>query len=69
MLVTHDVDEALLMSDRVIVLSRGPGARIAAIMDIPFSRPRDREGVMAETDYLRLRHELLVMLTGEAEAA
>ncbi len=69
MLVTHDVDEALLLSDRVVVLSKGPGSRVAATIDIPFARPRDRDDVMGSPDYLRLRHELLAMLTAEAVAA
>jgi nitrate/nitrite transport system ATP-binding protein len=69
MLVTHDVDEALLLSDRVVVLSKGPAARVTATLDIPFARPRDREAILALPEYLHLRHEILSMLLTEAEAA
>ena len=69
MLVTHDVDEALLLSDRIIVLSKGPAARIAAVMDVPFERPRNRDAMMELPEYHRLRHDLLGMLVGETQAA
>ena len=69
LLVTHDVDEALLLSDRVVVLSKGPAARVTATLDIPFVRPRDREAILALPEYLHLRHEILSMLLTEAEAA
>jgi len=69
LLVTHDVDEALLLSDRVVVLTKGPGARASAILDIPFERPRRRDEIMEMHAYHALRHELLGMLIAEAEAA
>lgn len=68
LLVTHDVDEALLLSDRIVVLSRGPAARVTAILDIPFERPRRRDEIMEMHEYHQLRHELLGMLIAEAEA-
>src|SRR5258707_1005408 len=54
MLVTHDVDEAILLSDRIIVLSKGPAARVAATLEVPFERPRNRDAIMACSEYLRL---------------
>ena len=63
-LVTHDVDEALMLSDRVLVLSQGPGARVQRDIRLPFGRPRDREAVESSEEYLGLRRELLESLTG-----
>lgn len=63
LLVTHDVDEALLLSDRVLVLSNGPEARIRKEVPVPFARPRDRDAVESSQDYLALRRELLELLT------
>lgn len=62
-LVTHDVDEALLLSDRVLVLSDGPEATIREEVRVPFARPRDRDAVESSQDYLALRRELLDLLT------
>jgi NitT/TauT family transport system ATP-binding protein len=54
--VTHDIDEALLLADRVVIMSRRPG-RIARILDVPVPRPRDAE--FLETDaFVHLRREL-----------
>jgi NitT/TauT family transport system ATP-binding protein len=54
--VTHDIDEAILLADRVVVMSRRPG-RIARILDVPVQRPRDPE--FLETDeFIHLRREL-----------
>jgi nitrate/nitrite transport system ATP-binding protein len=61
-MVTHDVDEALLLSDRVVCLSNGPAARIGRIVDVPLPRPRDRLEVMNHPDYYHLRAELIHFL-------
>ena len=63
-LVTHDVDEALMLSDRILVLSQGPGARVQQDIRVPFGRPRDREAVESSEEYITLRRELLESLTG-----
>jgi nitrate ABC transporter ATP-binding subunit len=68
-LVTHDVDEALLLSDRIVVLTRGPGARVGATLNIPFERPRRLDEIMQMRAYHELRHGLLGMLIAEADAA
>jgi NitT/TauT family transport system ATP-binding protein len=60
-LVTHDVDEALLLADRVVVMSARPG-RVRAIIDTPFARPRDKE-VMTTQAF----HDLVDKLTGELD--
>lgn len=62
-LVTHDVDEALLLSDRILVLSQGPEAAVLKDVKVPFPRPRDRDAVESSSDYLALRRELLGLLT------
>ena len=61
-MVTHDVDEALLLSDRVVCLSNGPAAGIGHILKVPLPRPRDRLTVMDHPDYYHLRAELIHFL-------
>jgi nitrate/nitrite transport system ATP-binding protein len=61
-MVTHDVDEALLLSDRVVMLSNGPAARIGRILEVPLPRPRERLEVMNHPDYYHLRAELIHFL-------
>lgn len=62
-LVTHDVDEALLLSDRILVLSHGPGARIQQDIRVPFGRSRDRDAIESSEQYRTLRRALLDSLT------
>ena len=61
-MVTHDVDEALLLSDRVVMLTNGPEARIGQILEVPLPRPRERLAVMEHSDYYSLRSELIGFL-------
>ncbi|MFM9109048.1 MAG: nitrate ABC transporter ATP-binding protein, partial [Prochlorococcaceae cyanobacterium] len=61
-LVTHDVDEALLLSDRVVMMTNGPAAGIGQILAVPFERPRERLAVMELPHYYRLRGELIGVL-------
>ena len=61
-MVTHDVDEALLLSDRVVCLTNGPGAGIGQILRVPLPRPRQRLEVMEHPDYYQLRNELIGFL-------
>jgi NitT/TauT family transport system ATP-binding protein len=63
--VTHDVDEALLLSDRIAVMSSSPG-RIQEIIDVPFSRPRHRKDLSVSKDYTDLKAYLLSILHGES---
>ena len=53
LMVTHDVDEALFLSDRVVMMTNGPAAKVGEILDVPFARPRDRAAVMEHPDYYR----------------
>lgn len=58
--VTHDIDEALFMSDRIIMLRNSPG-RIFRELDVPFTRPRNRAALVQAPEYTRLRNELLTL--------
>ena len=40
MMITHDVDEAVLLSDRIVMMTNGPAARIGEVLDVPLARPR-----------------------------
>lgn len=60
--VTHDVDEAILLADRVAMMTNGPNARVGKIMQVDLPRPRSRKALLAHTDYYRYREELLTFL-------
>ena len=60
--VTHDVDEAILLADRVVMMTNGPNARIGNIMDVNIPRPRTRTALLAHPDYYALRQEVLGFL-------
>lgn len=60
--VTHDVDEAILLADRVVMMSNGPNARIGNIMDVDLQRPRSRKALLNHPDYYAYREELLEFL-------
>lgn len=57
-MITHSIDEALLLSDRIVMMTRGPAAKIAQVLDVPFPRPRDRTAVEQHPDYLPLKTEM-----------
>jgi len=54
-MVTHDVDEAVLLSDRIVMLTNGPAATIGAILPVPLPRPRDRVALASHPQYLACR--------------
>ncbi|KAB2873181.1 MAG: ATP-binding cassette domain-containing protein [Bauldia sp.] len=60
--VTHDVDEAILLADRVVMMTNGPNARVGKIMTIDLPRPRSRKALLEHPDYYRYRGELLAFL-------
>jgi nitrate ABC transporter ATP-binding subunit len=62
LMVTHDVDEALLMADRVVMMTSGPAATIGEIVEVPFARPRNRTEVLNHPDYYPLRERLIGFL-------
>ncbi|HBD91129.1 MAG TPA: nitrate/sulfonate/bicarbonate ABC transporter ATP-binding protein [Gemmobacter sp.] len=60
--VTHDVDEAILLADRVVMMTNGPRATIGKITDVKLPRPRTRKGLLDHPDYWRYRQEVLDFL-------
>ncbi|MEM9642280.1 MAG: nitrate ABC transporter ATP-binding protein [Pseudomonadota bacterium] len=60
--VTHDVDEAVLLSDRVVMMTNGPRARIGKIMNVDLPRPRSRKALLEHPDYYAYRGEVLQFL-------
>ncbi len=61
-MITHDVDEAIFMSDRVVMMTNGPAATIGGTLNIPFSRPRDRHAMRESQEYFDLRNHILNFL-------
>lgn len=62
LMITHDVDEALFMSDRVVMMTNGPRARVGKVSDMPFGRPRVRSEVLEHPEYYELRADLIGFL-------
>ncbi len=62
LMVTHDVDEALFLSDRVICMTDGPAAEVGDILPVNFPRPRERKAVMEHPEYYKLREHLIEFL-------
>jgi nitrate/nitrite transport system ATP-binding protein len=62
MMITHDVDEAVLMSDRVVMMTNGPAATIGQVMDVPLERPRNRIALAEDKVYNHCRQEILSFL-------
>ncbi|WP_096086305.1 ABC transporter ATP-binding protein [Agaribacterium haliotis] len=60
--VTHDVDEAILLADRVVMMTNGPHAKVGKILEVDLPRPRTRKQLLEHPDYYRLREELLSFL-------
>jgi nitrate/nitrite transport system ATP-binding protein len=62
MMITHDVDEAVLLSDRIIMMTNGPSAQIGEILPVPLSRPRKRLDLVADAAFLKCRQRVLEFL-------
>ncbi len=62
MMVTHDVDEALYMSDRIVMMTNGPNAKIGEVLEVPFPHPRDRQALRESKEYFELRNHALNFL-------
>ena len=62
MMITHDVDEAVLMSDRVVMMTNGPAATIGQVLDVPLARPRNRIALAEDHTYNHCRQEILSFL-------
>ena len=61
-MITHDVDEAVLLSDRIVMMTNGPAATVGEVLDINLERPRDRLSLSKDIEYNRLRSEVLTFL-------
>jgi nitrate/nitrite transport system ATP-binding protein len=61
-MITHDVDEAVLLSDRIVMMTNGPAATVGEILDVTLERPRDRLTLAEDPEYNRLRSEVLKFL-------
>jgi len=62
-MVTHDIDEAIYLSDRIVVMTNGPAATIGEILDVPLPRPRDKRAIVHDSAYADLKDRLLYLLT------
>jgi nitrate ABC transporter ATP-binding subunit len=66
LLITHDVDEALMLSDRVVMMTSGPNATVGEVVKVPFVRPRRRAALLESERYCVLRERLLTFLEHQA---
>ena len=62
LMVTHDVDEAIFLSDRVVMMTNGPEAEVGEILPVEFPRPRNRKGIMDHPRYYEYREHLIGFL-------
>ena len=58
-IITHDVDEAVLLSDRVVMMTNGPEATIGEVLEVNLERPRDRVALQSDKEYIRCREAIL----------
>lgn len=61
-MITHDVDEAVLLSDRIVMMSNGPAATVGEILDVNLPRPRNRVEMAEMPEYIHCRHAVLQFL-------
>lgn len=61
-IITHDIDEAVLLSDRVIMMTNGPSATVGEILEVNLERPRDRVSLQSDPEYIRCREAILEFL-------
>ena len=66
LLVTHDVDEAIFLADRVVMMTNGPAAGVGDILPIPFPRPRHRAMLFEDAEFYRCREHLISFLEEHA---
>jgi nitrate ABC transporter ATP-binding subunit len=62
LMITHDIDEALFLADRLVMMTNGPAANIGEVLKIPFERPRERDQIMEDPEYYNLRNYALDFL-------
>ncbi|GAB2986871.1 nitrate ABC transporter ATP-binding protein [Mucilaginibacter puniceus] len=61
-MVTHDIEEAIFLSDRVVVMNNGPAATIKEIVDVPLARPRNKKDIVHDPKYMEIHDRLLGLL-------
>jgi nitrate/nitrite transport system ATP-binding protein len=66
-MITHDVDEAILLADRILLMSNGPGACIAEIVQNTVAKPRDRQNVHHDPHYYRIRNHMVDFLVNRSK--
>jgi nitrate ABC transporter ATP-binding subunit len=59
LMITHDIDEALFLADKIVMMTNGPSAKIGEVIEIPFKRPRDRARIMEMPEYYKVRNYVL----------
>jgi nitrate/nitrite transport system ATP-binding protein len=65
LMITHDVDEALFLSDRIAMMTQGPEAKVGDIVTVPFDRPRNRRAILEDPRYYELRERIIDFLEAE----
>jgi nitrate/nitrite transport system ATP-binding protein len=68
LMVTHDADEALLLADRIVMLTNGPQSHVGQILNVPIPRPRNRLEVVNHSSYYNLRNEIVYFLNQQKKA-
>jgi nitrate/nitrite transport system ATP-binding protein len=66
--VTHDVDEAILLADRIVMMTNGPNAKVGKVLKVDLPRPRSRKALLEHPDYYAYRQEVLDFLAGGEQA-
>jgi nitrate/nitrite transport system ATP-binding protein len=61
-MVTHDIEEAIFLSDRIVVMTNGPEATIGEIIDVPIEKPRDKREIVHRKEYVEVHDRLLYLL-------
>ncbi|MGQ0742842.1 MAG: ABC transporter ATP-binding protein [Acidimicrobiales bacterium] len=69
LMVTHGIDEAIVLADRIVVMSNPPGPSITEIIPVDLDRPRDRAGMVDEPAYRRVQERLMALLTADSARA
>ena len=65
LMITHDVDEALFLSDRIAMMTQGPSAHVGDTLTVPFSRPRNRRAILEDPRYYELREKIIDFLEAQ----
>ena len=67
-MITHDVDEAILLADRILLMTNGPYARVAESVQVDIPRPRERANIIHHSDYYDIRNHLVEFLATRSKA-